>query len=817
MKGQLRADLLNRARAQTINLVRNGLTGGIPVVGSDGSIIIKTDAVNNYAHSLELADRLNGNDFVRGAGMDGRSYVAEVARALRAEEINNEDKAFNQANPDEKPRVRNKLVSQAQIDWANKQLTNVPELEDIFSIWKNINTALVDLWEKTGLLDQKAADEFRAKKRYVSLAQSLEDMEDKMNSRLGYSSTGLKTVKKIQKLKGSEQSVNIWENLDKQFAMMTTAAYQNQVRKIAVNQLEGVGAARVTNSGDMNVNLRYKDPTDERAGKDGMVSVIVENPLDLMAFETFHYELNPIMKAMSGATNVLRAGALLNPMFWIRQLVRDPIHAALTNSPVVTPFHSAREFMRLMHEKSPEARLLSERGVIGPVGSTVDLQEFIEQAGKQYAPKGKVKGTLDSMIHKMMEIHEASDAATRVAIFKKAKQDALAKGATEEQATNEAVFKARESINFSVRGNSQTLNSLRHMIPFLSAAISSLDTLYRAATGYGLPAEQKLEAQRLFKQRAAMMAIMSVAYAMMMQDDEEYQKLPDYIKDNNWLFPNPFGKGFVKIPVPYEVGFLTKTIPEGAIRYAYGTSTGKQVIESYLNGLGNSLPGDAVPLPQLVKPAIEVITNHSLFTGQTIESIGESHKPISERGKNASETAKELSKAGLSWIGLSPAKIDHLIQGYFAELGTFSTFVIDKAVYAGRGETPMDKDLAQQPFFKAFLTDPDKDKAIADFYDLYKTANEVSAEFNEYKKTGQYEAAKSLMENEDKAKLINASKPLRRIADSMTKINTQIAQIKINQDIAPDERLQRVNALEKQLSIVARQYKKVTETLDIQE
>jgi HAMP domain-containing protein len=129
----------------------------------------------------------------------------------------------------------------------------------------------------------------------------------------------------------------------------------------------------------------------------------------------------------------------------------------------------------------------------------------------------------------------------------------------------------------------------------------------------------------------------------------------------------------------------------------------------------------------------------------------------------------------------------------------------------------MDKDLAQQPFFKAFLTDPSKDKAIADFYDLYKTANEVSAEFNEYKKTGQYEAAKSLMENEDKAKLINASKPLRRIADSMTKINTQIAQIKINQDIAPDERLQRVNALEKQLSIVARQYKKVTETLDIQE
>ncbi len=812
--GKLRADLLNRARSQEINLIKNGLTGGMPVLNSDGTIITKEDAVNNYANSQIMADRLNSNQYVKDSGLDGRGYVAEVARALRGEEIQKEDDAYNADPANTEKRNRNKLVSPEQMAWANQQLKNVPELEKIFDIWKNINTSLVNLWEDTGLLDKKAADEFRSKKRYISLAKSFEDMQESMEGRIGFGATGLKSVKKIQKLKGSEQTVNVWENLDKQFAMMVSAAYQNQTRKTAGEQLAAVGAADYTNAGDKNVNFRYKDPTSDKAGKDGMVSMIVHNPMDVAAFEAFHYELNPIIKAMSGATNVLRTGALLNPMFWIKQLIRDPIHAALTNSPIVSPFHSAGEFMRLLMNDSPEGRLLASRGVIGAVDTTVDLQSFLEKAGEKYG--GEASG-LQKALHKAMAIHEASDAATRVAIFKKAKKDALARGLSEEAAVNEAVYRARESINFSVRGRSQTLNSLRHMTPFLTASIASLDTLYRAATGAGLPAEQKAQAQRMFKQRALMMTMMTVAYAMMLQDDDEYKKLPDYIKDNNWLFPNPMGEGFIKIPVPYEVGFLTKTIPEGAIRYMSGTSTGKEVVKSYLNGLGNSLPGDAVPLPQLMKPAYEVITNHSLFTGSPIESLGESHLPVEQRGRNASQLAKELSGAGLGSIGLSPAKIDHLTQGYFAELGLFSNFVLDKAIYAAKGETPMDKNLAQQPFFKSFLTDPARDKAVSDFYEINHTASQVSAAFNDYKKTGEIEAAKDILADEEKSKLLKAAPALNRIAKSMTTINNQIRIIQNKQDMDSAERLEKVTELQKKLGIVARQHHKILQSAGIEE
>jgi hypothetical protein len=414
-----------------------------------------------------------------------------------------------------------------------------------------------------------------------------------------------------------------------------------------------------------------------------------------------------------------------------------------------------------------------------------------------------------------MQIHEASDAATRVAIFKKEKQAGLDKGMTEDEATNFAVMKARESINFMIHGNSKSLNALRQMIPFLSASITSLDTVYRAATGYNLPPAEKAAAKKLFKQRAALMLGSSIAYAMLMQDDDEYKKLPDYIKDNNWLIKNPLGEGFIKVAVPYEVGFLFKTLPEVAIRGLAGNSTGKEMLKSYKDGFLHNLPTGGVPVPQAVKPALEVITNYSFFTGNPIESIGEGRLPVEMRGRNASETAKFLSQAGLGAVGLSPAKIDALVQGYMAEAGTFSFSLADHLITTVQGKEPTSKNLAKQPFFKAFLTDPNSNKAVADFYQIEQTANQVAQEFSTMTKTGLGKDAVELMQDEDKRKLMASAPALRRVATSMTAIRKAIEATNNNQSIPPDERREMVNKLTAQYNRVAEQGVKLANTLGV--
>jgi len=838
---KLRADMLRHTQSNSINIMTVGLQSGVPILNSDGSIVIKRTE-SNMARSIILADKLDSNPYVKASKLKGgRGFVAEVARALRGADIKQEDAAMNaegqkliadadalevrlnaavkaggqdvSAIASAKTKIdqmrkegkelagknREKQVDDAQIQWAEAQLQNVPELKEIFGIWKDINNALTDLSEDTGVISKEQAQKYRDKKFYVPLFKAREDLAEAF-----FRGSSAKNVAKNYKLEGADIDRNIWENLQKQYAMTIAVAYENQTRKVATEQLQGFGLAKtVDNPNDPNINLRYKED-----GK--IVNVIAENPNDIAAFQMLNYELGPIMKAISATTKVLRFGALVNPMFWIKQLIRDPIHASLTNNQIVTPFNSLVGFVKVLNKSSASAKILAERGVIGAVDSTVDLNEYIGQLGKEK----KTPQMISSALHRVMQIHEASDAATRVAIFDSAKKEALKKGMNEEEAINFAVFRARESINFGVRGNSQALNTLRHSIPFFQAAITSLDTVYRAATGYGLPPAEKRKAQIIFAKRAAVMALMSTLYAAMYTDDDEYKDLPDYVKDGNWLFPTttPDGrKSFVKIPVPFEVGFLFKTIPEAAWRYYTGTSTGKEVGKSYLEGIVHNLPGGGIPIPQAFKPALESITNHSFFTGNPIEGMSDQGKPVVERGRNASDFAKAASEAGLEKVGLSPAKIDALIKGYFAELG--GTFLMVTSDLLGSDKPT--KNIEAQLGAKAFMTDPKVSKAVSDFYTLEHNAKEMTNMFASLKKEGLFDRAREYLNDEDKKKQLLAAPVFRRIGEQLGKIKTEIRRVENSGEMSADDKQSRINELQRLLSQTAKKGYEVAERAGI--
>lgn len=840
-KNKLRADMLKHTQSNSINIMTVGLQSGVPVLNTDGSIIIKRTE-SNIARSLILADKLDSNPYVKASKLKGgRGFVAEVARALRGADIKEEDAAMNaegqkkindadameaslnaavkaggltaSAIASEKGKIdklrkegkelagknREKQVDDAQIQWAEAQLKNVPELKEIFGIWKDVNDALTDLSEDTGIISKEQAQKYRDKKFYVPLFKAREDLAESF-----FHGSSAKNVAKNYKLEGADIDRNIWENIQKQYAMTIAVAYENQTRKTAIEQLQGFGLAKtVDNPNDPNINLRYKED-----GK--IVHAIAENPNDIAAFQMMNYELNSVMKFISGTTKVLRFGALVNPMFWFKQLIRDPIHASLTNNQIVTPFHSAVAFAKILNNSSASAKILAERGVIGAVDSTVDLNEYLGQLGKEK----KTPQMLSSLMHKVMRMHESSDAATRVAIFESAKKEALKKGMNEEEAINFAVFRARESINFGVKGNSQTLNVLRHSIPFFQAAITSLDTVYRAATGYGLPPAERRKAQLTFAKRAAVMGLMSTMYAMMYTDDDEYKDLPDYVKDGNWLFPTttPDGrKTFVKIPVPFEIGFLFKTLPEAGWRWYSGTSTGKEVAKSVKDGLIHNIPGGGTIVPQAFKPAFEVIVNHSLFTGNPIEGMSDQGLPVAERGRNASEFAKATSKAGLDSMGLSPAKIDALIKGYFAELG--GTFLAVTSDLIGTDKPT--KNIESYPFAKSFTTDPKVSKAVSDFYTLEHNAKEMTNMFAKLKKEGLFDTAREYLADDDKKKQMLAAPVFRKIGEQLGQIKTEIKRVENREGMDADEKRTRINELQKLLAQTAKKGYEVAERAGI--
>jgi hypothetical protein len=843
--GTLRADMVKHSQAQTINLVKTGIVSGTPFINKDGTISIQRSE-NNLARAEYLADALSTNKNVVESGMTGKNYVAEIARALVGEDILNEDKRLNALGVQQleqakdlykqakafgkegnlkasrqilrqiaklrregyknKNLKRERQVDQAQIDWAKKQLQLVPEAQAIFDIWRNVSDSLVMLYKDTGLLSEENAQVYLDRSFYVPLFKAREDLTDEKF--YGLAGVGAKSSTKMKQLKGSDAIRNIWENFDKQYASMVANAYENQSRSIAVKQLVGLGGATITNPTDPRVNLRYKENGE-------LVHVAVDEPTTLAAFQTFNYQLGPIMKFMGALTNVLRAGALINPMFWIRELVRNPIHATLTaGTGVVTPLHSATNFIKIIANASPEARILAERGVIGQIDNTVSLQDFLKDVGRD---KLKNPNFVQKALHKLLRVHEASDAATRVAVFKKAKALGLKRGLSEESAVDFAVHKARESLNFSVSGMNPVLNNLRQMIAFLNSTVVGLDSLYKAATGYGLNPVEKAEAKRQFKIKAGVMFTMSVAYALAYQNDDDYKKLPDYVKDNNFLFPLGTGedKIFVKLSTPYEVGFLLKALPEIAIRYLAGNSTGKEMISSYIGGVLHNLPAGGILIPQGIRPILEVVTNYSFFTKRPIEGMSDAGLPTAFKGDKASAFAKTLSSAGLDKLSLSPTQIDYLFQGYFAELGILTTEAASYAINTVNGKTPPARNLAETPFFKAFMANPNTDKAVADFYEVSQTAIETVNAFNQMAKRGLGAEAQEYIADPEKRMLIGASSAMRQIRDSMADIRKQMVLVRESQNLDPEKKRETLNKLQSVFNRLAQQGVSIADRLNL--
>jgi hypothetical protein len=861
--GKLRVDYLNHAKDQNINLIRNGMQSGIPVLNTDGTVIIQ-QSENNLARGQIIADQLDTHPICVEQGMNGRLLVGEVARALRGKDIMQEDEAIREEGRrmvaaaavdmeraaqmkeeatklskegktaksfklmakakklEKEARLqasegraqqkinREKVVTPEQIAYAEHLYNTIPQVREVLNIWKEVNHGLVRLWKDVGLLNEKTAAEYLAKDHYVPLFKSAEDLDE--NAVFGFrGGVGAKSTPKMKRLEGGEHIVNIWENVNKQYAKMTALAFENQTRAAAAEQLASVGAAFEVNKTDPRANLRYR-----RDGKE--ITVYAEDELSVAAFQSMSYQMGPIMKAFGATTKALRWGALLNPMFWVKQLIRDPIHASMVTDVMVTPLHAAKEFVNLTLGRDREVvNILSAHGVIGEYGNTMNIHEYLDSVGKE---SNRKPSFIDKAINKAMHIHEASDAATRVAIYKAAYKKAIADGMSHERARDTAVFKARESINFAVQGNSPVMANLRQMIPFLSAQITSLDTVYRAMTGHGLNPEEAAAARRIFASRAMMMTACTIAYAMMYSGDKDYDEVPDYEKDGNWLIPvpsstDPTKKSFITVPVPFELGFLFKTMPEAFIRYLNNDSTGKELLASYKTGLIHNLPASGNPIPQAFNPIIETITNHSFFTGRPIEGMGDQGKPVAMRGARASETAKMLSNIGLDGIGLSPAKIDHLMSGYFAQLGSFSFELGDAVINGVTGKEKPTRNLEDMPFIRSFMTDPTVNRSVATFYDLQSNATQAYTEFNDLKKTGNAQEIHDFLADPEKKKAMIARAPLAKISDEMTKLNNEIKRIQDATNITADQKRDLINKYKAIKANLARKGVEVAEKLGL--
>ena len=156
---------------------------------------------------------------------------------------------------------------------------------------------------------------------------------------------------------------------------MTTAAAQNVTRKNAARALELFGAAQRTNPEDKQA-VMFKEN-----GKE--VYYHIADPMALEAFQAASVITDPLLKAARAYTKVFRAVTLVNPLYWYRQLIRDPLHAnVVSQTGMVTPIGATIAFAKILAGKSKEYDEIKRRGIVGAVDALSDPARFKHIADK---------------------------------------------------------------------------------------------------------------------------------------------------------------------------------------------------------------------------------------------------------------------------------------------------------------------------------------------------------------------------------------------------------------------------------------------------
>jgi len=227
---------------------------------------------------------------------------------------------------------------------------------------------------------------------------------------------------------------------------------------------------------------------------------------------------------------------------------------------------------------------------------------------------------------------------------------------------------------------------------------------------------------------------------MAVGDDEDYKRKNRITRDRMFMIPGTGGYG---IPIRSDVLALPKIIGE----YSYqmmannGTTDPKMFKEAMSRAVMNSLHPPSEGIPQIVRPALGVMTNHDFFQDREIVNATMRRLDTDRQyTKNTSEMAKALG----AMTGMSPLNIDYLLRGYFGSAMTLTALTTNDAINAARGGPPLPAKsakemLASLPNMSGFVSKDENTAVLSDFYEVARDVNKASATLKSMKHLPQAE------------------------------------------------------------------------------
>lgn len=343
----------------------------------------------------------------------------------------------------------------------------------------------------------------------------------------------------------------------------------------------------------------------------------------------------------------------------------------------------------------------------------------------------------------------------------------------------EAMYNAREVTTNFGRGGiiAKALN--RNGATFLNASIQGFSKFVRNIKG-----ENGVQGVVGALAKATVFGIIPAVFNHLAfgDDDEDYEALPDYIKDNYYLIKTSDGT-FIRIPKGRMISVFGSAARR-TLEYAQGE---EDAFEGYLNNALDQI-GPNNPLDEnILSPLIQAFNNEAWYGGDLVPSRLQ-NLPAKEQ---YDEGTDKLSIFLGQLTGLSPYKINYVLDQYSGGIGDLLLPTITE-------EATSDGSLLAPIKDKFVVNSTTDNKYVSDIYDLNDEL---------YKKSNSRYAT-----DED----ILMNKYIYSITSEMGQLYGEIREIQSNTNLSKEEKYNKAQAIKEQINSISKEgldnYKNINKT-----
>jgi hypothetical protein len=668
-------------------------------------------------------------------------------------------------------------VTQAELDRVLSTVEGNKTIKDVFERareeYNTYNKGLINFAVATGAMRKADAEMLLKSNDYIPFYRERNGVVELMIG--GENPVRIGNIKEQPYLKdlvgGDAPIMDFMVSSVQNTNMLVDMGLRNLATKNAVFELKNMDMAKITDkmtSG--NDVVKFKVDGEDRYAMIDTDAAGVPADILVKGMEGIPTQMPFMLRVLAAPASFLRKAVTATPLYAARQLFRDSLAAPLLSGADFFPVTGA-----LKEIGSATKGTLETRGITGGqvfTGGAADITDIMRRIASG-------KGNFADLMSKAENFSMEADALSRRAQY----NSYIKQGLSEMEAT----YMALESMNFTKRGASPSIHMANSLIPFFNAQIQGLNVLYKAMFGK-MPFNERLKIQEKLLTRGLMIAAGTMAYAAMMQDDEAYKNATPDQKYGNWFVRIPGVSEPIKLPIPFEIGYIFKALPEALYNSMVNEHGGEEAVKAFRQILINTVPGgSSYGIPQGMKPLIEAGLGQSFYTGRGIMSPHEERLlPEAQFRENTSQIAKTVGAAA----GVSPIVLEQLVQGYTGTLGIALLQAVSMPF--GKSDSPEKafKRLSEMPLVGGAFQPNDAGGIINRAYDRMQEFSKVKATVDDLLERG--EKAKALELINSKANQYEAGEIAHDFTTTMTELSQYERAIRAS-DLGGEQKRERLD------------------------